>query len=226
MAAFDGTSDFYSVIGQEVYGKFDCTPQKEGVNSFGAKYKHLRQNAKTIALARAYGATPSQLASTVGKSVEDTAQDLLQLDEAFPGIRTMMLEAHELAKSQGYVTNLYGRRRRLPDALKIQRMYGKIDHWDLPYEARRILNMACNFRIQSTGASLINRAAVKFYSDCKELDLDVKIVSQVHDQLVVECPEANAEQVCLLLQNAMESTNILPGVALEAVPWIAKSLAK
>ncbi len=226
MQSFDGKTDFYSVIGQEVYRKYDCEPQKEGPNAFGTKYKSLRQNAKTIALARAYGATPNQLAPTVGKSIEETTQDLLQLDEAFPGIRKMMLDAHELVKSQGYVTNLFKRPRRLPDALKINRLYGKVDHWDLPYEARRVLNMACNFRIQSTGASIINRAAITFHNNCKKANIDCKIVSQIHDELVIECPEKDAPAVNLLLQDAMETTTMLPGITLEAIPRISKTLAK
>lgn len=227
MAAFDGTTDFYSVVGAEVYDKSDCTLQKEGSpDAFGVKYKKLRDLSKVIALASAYGATPHQLAPTTGKSIEDTAHDMEKYFERFEGVKTMMLEAHNLAKQQGYVTNLFGRIRRIPEAKRIVKLYGNLDHWDLPYEARKLLNMACNFRIQSTGASLINRAAIRFYNDCKDLGLDCKIVSQIHDELVIECNEQDAENISLLLQNAMENTNTLPGVPLEAKPRISKNLAK
>lgn len=71
LQAFRGTDDFYSVIGMEVYGKTDCTPQKEdSPDAFGIKYKRLRDLSKVIALASTYGATASKLASTTGKSVE------------------------------------------------------------------------------------------------------------------------------------------------------------
>lgn len=227
MAAFDGTSDFYSVVGIEVYDKFDAIPQKDGAeNAFGVKYKKLRDLSKVIALASAYGATPFQLAPTTGKSVQDTQEDMDKYFEAFPGVKTMMLEAHEMAKRDGYVTNLFGRPRRMPDAKNIQKLYGNQVHADLPYEARSLLNLACNHRIQSTGASIINRAAIKFYNTCKSIGINCKIVTQVHDELIIECNETDADDVVLLLQDAMENTTKLPEVELEAIPRITKTLAK
>lgn len=226
MNAFNGESDFYSVVGQDVYDKFDCEPKKEGPNSFGEKYKSLRFDSKTFALAYAYGATPNQLAPKLGKSVDETTDIMTRYGERFPGVKKMMLDAHDIVKKQGYVENIFGRRRRLPEALKINKIYGKTDHWDLPYNIRRILNMACNSRIQGTAGSLINRAAVRFYSDCKELNKDAKIVSQIHDEMVVECREEDADIICSLLRRAMETTNELPGVPLEAIPRVTRTLAK
>lgn len=223
LSAFDGTSDFYSVIGMEVFNKYDCEPQKEGPNSFGIKYKKLRDLAKVIALASAYGATPHQLAPTTNKSVEETAEDMQTYFERFPGVRKMMIEAHDLAKDKGFVTNLFGRIRHIPDARYIPK---KREHWDLPYEARKLLNMACNFRIQSTGASIVNRAAIRFYNDCKDLNIEAKVISQIHDELVIECNESDAQAVSLLLQNAMENTTQLPGIKLEAIPRITQTLKK
>ncbi len=227
MSAFDGSTDFYSVIGIELYDKFDAVPLKDGQpDAFGIKYPKLRQIAKTLALARAYGATPFQLAPTIGKSIEDTAEDIIKYDESFPGVRSMMLEAHNMAKKNGYVTNLFGRPRRIPEAIDIEKLYGTAEHHDLPYEARSLLNLACNHRIQSTGASIINRAAIKFYNDCKDLRINCKIISQIHDELIIECAEKDADNVNTILRNAMENTTILPGVPLEAIPRITKTLAK
>jgi len=226
MDAFNGASDFYSVVGMEVYDKFDCTPQKEGPNAFGVKYKKYRDLAKTIALAAAYGATPFQLAPTTGKSVEDTANDLQKYLETFPGVQSMMLEAHELVKKNGQVTSLFGRPRRIPDAKKIEKLYGIQEHSEYPYEVRNMLNLACNHRIQSTGASIMNRSAIKFYEYMDVLGIDAKIILQVHDELIVECNEIDAETVVQMLQDALENTVTLPGVKLEAKPRISKTLAK
>lgn len=226
-AAFNGSSDFYSVIGMEVYDKSDCTPQKEGSpEAFGVKYKKLRDLSKVIALASTYGATAHQLAPTTGKSIEDTQHDMDNYFERFPGVKEMMLNSHKTAKETGQVTNLFGRPRRMPDAKKIAKLYGNQDHADLPYEARNLLNLAVNHQIQSTGASIVNRAAIKFQQDCKELGLNCRAVVQVHDSIVIECNEADAETVSLLLQNAMETTVQLEGIALEAVPKIGKNLAQ
>lgn len=226
LEAFTSADDFYSVIGMRVYGKFDCTPRKEGSpDAFGVKYKSLRDLSKVIALASTYGATAHQLAPTTRKSVEDTEQDINDYFEAFPGVRDMMLEAHRLAKTQGFVTNLFGRKRRMPEALLIEKHYGNAEHADLPYEARNLLNLAVNHRIQSTGASIMNRAAIRFHSMCKKANIVAKLVVQVHDSLVIECDEADGESVAVLLQDALENTTQLEGIRFEAIPKINKSLA-
>jgi DNA polymerase-1 len=227
LEAFNGTDDFYSTIGMEVYDKYDCTPQKDGSpEAFGIKYKKLRDLSKVIALASTYGATAHQLASTTGKSIDDTQNDIDRYFERFPGVASMMLEAHTLAKAQGFVTNVFGRPRRIPEATKIVKLYGNKPHKDLPYEARGLLNLAVNHRIQSTGASIVNRAAIKFYADCRELGLDCQLVVQVHDSMVVECLAQDAEIISILLQNAMENAVTLDGVALEAIPKTGKNLAE
>lgn len=86
--------------------------------------------------------------------------------------------------------------------------------------------MACNFRIQSTGASIVNRAAIAVHNGCKEANISCNMVSQIHDELVLECSESDADMVKDLLQMAMETTTMLPGVKLEAIPRITKNLAK
>lgn len=225
LAAFDGTSDFYSVIGMEVFDKTDCEPQKDGENAFGVKYKKLRDLSKVVALASTYGATAHQLAPTTGKSIQETQEIIDNYFERFSGVAEMMKEAHRLVKSQGYVENLFGRKRRMPDGKKIVKIYGDKEHAEYPYEVRNLLNLAVNHRIQSTGASIVNRAAIAFYKHVRQSGLDARIVSQVHDSLIVECPEADAPWVAALLQDAMENTVELAGVKLEAAPKIGKTLA-
>jgi len=154
----------------------------------------------------------------------------------------MMLDSHAEAKSKGYVTSLYGRVRRIPEAKAIDRIYGKKAHADLPYEARGFLNLAVNHKIQGTAANIVNRAAIRFNEHIKQAGISANFVAQVHDSLIVECNETDAETVSLLLQDAMENTTILPGVPLEqdamenttilpgvpleAIPKIGKNLAE
>lgn len=227
MNAFSNGTDFYSVTGIEVYDKHDALPIKEGhPNAFGVKYKKLRDDSKVIVLASAYGASAFRLAPTMKKTPDEAQEDMDKLFERFPGIKNMMLEAHELAKKNGYVTNLFGRKRRMPEALKITQIYGNEPHSELPYEARNILNLACNHRIQSTGASIVNRAMIALHSVFNGLGFDAKIVSQIHDEIVVECDEKIADDVKILLQDAMETTTILEGMPLEAIPRVTKTLAK
>lgn len=226
LAAFKGTDDFYSVIGMEVFGKYDCTPQKDGsLDAFGVKYKHLRDISKVIALSSTYGSTPFQLAKKTKKSVEATAQDMENYFERFEGVRELMLESHRLVKEHGQVVNLFGRPRRIPEAKNITKIYGDEVHAELPYEVRNILNLAVNHRIQSTAASIVNRAMIRFYNNCKAVGLNAKLVLQVHDSLVAECDAADAEAVGLIMQDALENAVQLPGVSFEAIPRISNSLA-
>lgn len=225
--AFEGDTDFYSTIGMEVYDKFDCTPQKEGSSeAFGVKYRGLRDLSKVIALASTYGATAYRLASTTGKSVDDTAEDINKYFERFPDVKKMMLDAHEEVKKNGVVYNLFGRPRRIPDAKNIVKIYGDKDHEDLPYAARKLLNLSVNHKIQCTGASIVNRAAIRLLENCKTAGIDCKLVLQVHDSLIVECKTEDAENVALLMQDAMENTTILEGIRLEAVPKIGRHLGE
>lgn len=226
LKAFEGQDDFYSVIGMSVYGKTDCTPRKEGSpNAFGVKYKKLRDLSKVIALASTYGATAHQLAPTTGKSIEDTQQDIDDYFEAFPDVRQYQLDSHELAKTTGQVTNLFGRPRRMPEAKRIAKLYPGLAHGELPYEHRNVLNLAVNHRIQSTGASIINRAMIAFVKHCEAANIECRIVGQVHDSLVVECSESDAKSVALILQHAMENTIDLKTVKLEATPKIGNNLS-
>lgn len=224
MSAFDGTTDFYSVIGMKTFDKTDCTPQKEGsLEAFGVKYKALRDLAKVIPLAVTYGSTAHQLSGTIGKSLETTQQIIDDLFEEFPGIPAMMKEAHDLVKKQGFVTNYFGRPRRMPEAMKIDKIYG---NGKLPYEARTLLNLACNHRIQSTAASIMNRSMIALHKLLKESNIEAKQVTQVHDSIIVECLEEDAETVSILLQYAMETTVTLEGIKLEAKPLIGKNFSE
>lgn len=227
LAAFKTGNDFYSVTGIEVYDKLDAVPLKDGhPKAFGVLYPKLRQDSKVFTLASTYGATGFQLAPLMGKSAEDAQRDIDNYFEKFPDVAKMMLDSHKQAKEKGFVTNYFGRPRRIPEAMRINKLYGNVSHGELPYDARKLLNLAVNHRIQSTAASIVNRAAIKFYEYYKEADAYCKIVLQVHDSLVIECDESEAENVSIMLQSAMEDTVVLEGIALEAVPKIGKNLSE
>ncbi len=224
MKAFTSTEDFYSVIGMRVFKKTDCTPHKEGSpDAFGIKYKRLRDLSKVIALAATYGSTARLLSSTTGKSVEDTQQDIDDYFEAFPGVKNYMNKMRDDVRRDGVVYNLFGRPRRIPEALHVSK---KTAHEDLPYEHRNLLNLAVNYPIQGTGASIMNRACIRLHSLIKELGLSARIVCQVHDSVIVECDEKDAENISIIMQECLETTAELPGVALEAIPKIGKNFAE
>ena len=225
--AFKTGDDFYSVTGIEVYDKMGCIPRKDGSpNAFGILHPKLRQDAKVFTLASTYGATGFQLAPLMGKTPDQAQEDIDNYFEKFPSVKQMMLDSHEQAKKEGAVYNLFGRPRRIPDAKKINKLYGKQAHADLPYEARKLLNLSVNHRIQSTAASIVNRAAIALHRNLILAGINAQIVLQVHDSIIVECAENDAENVSLLMQDAMENTTDLKTISLEAAPAIGNSLAK
>jgi DNA polymerase-1 len=212
----------------EVFEKHDCVPLKEGPDdAFGVKYKSLRKAAKEIALASTYGVQARELSGKIDKSTQDTQAVIDDYFEKFPKVAQMVKKAHKTMKAQGYVTTMFGRPRRMPEAKKIDKLFPKMEHNQLDYNWRKFLNTAVNFPIQGAGGSICNRSMIKFYNDAKDAGLeDCFIVSQVHDEIIVECKEQDAETAKLLLQNAMETAVELPGVALEAIPTMATRLGE
>lgn len=225
--SFNSKEDFYSVIGMEVFDKFDCTPHKEGENAFGVKYKKLRDIAKVVALSSTYGTTAPKMASAIDKSIDEAQEVIDNYFEKFPGVAKFMLDCHEEAKTTGKVTSLFGRPRRMPLALEISKVYGNSKHSDLPYEARNILNLSVNHRVQSTAASVTNRAMIKFNSEVENCGIqDCRIVVMVHDEIVAECLEQDSLKVQSILKESMETTTAIPGIPLIAEPKVAKNLAE
>lgn len=233
IGAFKRGDDLYSVVGMKIFNKTDCVPKKEGSpEAFGIKYKALRNIAKQVCLASAYGTTAAKQAQVLrdenGKSLDinrcqKIIDDYFQL---FPGVLKMMLDAHNEVKTKGLVRSIYGRPRRLPEGLIIGKRYPNIPHKELKYEDRSILNLAMNFYCQSGAGSIINRAGIAFDQKAKELNIQFKQVLNVHDEIVIECSEQDAPVVAVLLKDAMEKTCKLPnGVALIANPVIANNLA-
>lgn len=228
MECFKSGKDFYSVVGAPIYGKTNCSLFKDDKDGFAKRHPNLRDAAKVIALATPYGRTAPQQAASMGISIEEAQHLIDRYFQAYPKVELMMLESHELAKRDGYVESLYGRPRRMPEAMDIPK---GLSHTELPYTARNVLNLAMNHRVQSSAASIMNRGAILCWKTFKDLAKEdpiwhqVKIVLQVHDELVLEGPEELGEGMAQVLKFTMETAVVLPGVDLIAEPKIAKNLA-
>jgi DNA polymerase I-like protein with 3'-5' exonuclease and polymerase domains len=227
MGCFSSGDDFYSVVGAPIFGKEGCSLRKDDKNSFAKLHPELRQLAKEeVALATVYGTTAFQMSRSTELPIERCQEIIDNYLQSFPGVEKLMLDAHEQVKTEGRTYSLFGRPRRQPEALKIKKVYGNSQHSDLPYNIRNMLNLAVNHRIQSTGASIMNRAAIAVWNECQRRGwTEVKIVLQVHDELILEGPEALGEEMAAVLKYCMENTTELPGVKLIAEPKIAYNLA-
>jgi DNA polymerase I-like protein with 3'-5' exonuclease and polymerase domains len=223
LKAFDNGEDFYSVVGMPIFGIDDCSAYKNDENSFAKKHSHLRDISKQFALATPYGTTAWQQAMKLNKT-ESECQDIInRYFEKYPKVELMMLESHEQAKVNGAVYNLFGRPRRMPEAMQIPK---DIPHSGLEYADRNLLNLAMNHRVQSTAASIMNRAAILFCKLIKEAGIEeCSLVLQIHDELVAEGLEKDAEVIGEIMKYAMENAVTLPGVKLIADPKISNNLA-
>jgi DNA polymerase I-like protein with 3'-5' exonuclease and polymerase domains len=91
---------------------------------------------------------------------------------------------------------------------------------------RNGLNNCLNFQLQSLAAAVVNRAALKINLKAKELGIDALCQAQVHDQLIINVNESEAEMFAPYVQEIMENTTKLPGVTLKAPPEIANNWAE
>lgn len=229
---FERGEDFYSVVGAPTYGITDVSMFKNDSNSFANLHADLRDQSKIFALATPYGRLPGHQAAEMGIRIEEAEVLIDKYFATYPNVELMMLDYHEQAKKNGVVYSLFGRPRRIPDALTIIPMYGNREHSKLPYQARGYLNLAMNHPVQSTAASIINRGAIELHSRIRiraKEDIrwkQVKLILQVHDSLVIEGPKELAEEVSILMRDCLENTATLPNVKLEAIPKVGYDLAQ
>ena len=112
----------------------------------------------------------------------------------YPGVRAYMDHVVEQAKTDGYVSTLMGRRRWLPEL--------KSSNFNTRSFGERV---ALNMPIQGTAADIIKLAMLRVRDRLKAEGLRGQLVLQVHDELIVECPEAQAETAAALLKEEMEN---------------------
>ena len=126
----------------------------------------------------------------------------------YAGVRAYMDAVVEQAREQGFVSTLYGRRRWVPEL--------KSSNFNTRSFGERV---ALNAPIQGTAADIIKLAMIRVRDRLKAEGLEGRLVLQVHDELIVECPESEAETVCKLVEEEME------GVAALSVPLLAETHA-
>ncbi len=153
----------------------------------------MRDQAKTVNFATLYGQGPFGLARQLGIPMEDAKRFISQYFERFSGVRRFLDEQVAQAKELGYVATLMGRRRQIPEL--------RARAWNVRQFGERV---AQNTPIQGTAADLIKVAMIRI----RELlggDPGVRMVLQVHDELVFEVAEGRVEEVGAAVAEVMES---------------------
>ena len=194
-AAFNSGADIHRVTASQVFGvpPEEVSPQ-------------MRRSAKAVNFGIVYGISAFSLSQDVGVSQPEAQSYIDNYLTKYHGVRDFMSATVEQGLRLGYVSTLYGRRRYIPE-LK--------DGKYLVREAAK--RMAMNAPIQGTAADIIKLAMLRVDKALKAAKLEAKLVLQVHDELIVECPEAEAGTVAALVAREMEAAAKL------AVPLTAEA---
>ena len=166
----------------------------------------MRRRAKAVNFGIVYGISAYSLSQDIGVTVAEAKDYMEAYFASFPGVKAYMEAVVAKARENGYVETLFHRRRDLPEL--------KSSNFNLRSFGERV---ALNMPIQGTAADLMKLAMVAVHRRLKAEGLRARLVLQVHDELIVECPEAEAETAAKLLAEEMR------GVAHLAVPLTAEA---
>ena len=165
---------------------------------FGAKtdeeLKEARRFSKIVNFAIAYAIEPWGLSQRVGISRQEARKVIDDYYDTYKGVRRYMDEIPVQAREHGFVRSLYGRIRPLPG---INDRNGNI--------RRAAEREAINMPIQGTASDIVKMAMLRTDEAFRREKLDVRMLMQVHDELLVECAASEAEQVAATLKREMEN---------------------
>lgn len=182
IAAFRSGEDIHAVTASQVFGVplAEVTPLQ-------------RSHAKAVNFGIVYGISAFSLAQDIGVFQNEAKAYMDSYFAKYHGVRTYMTRVVEQAKADGYVTTLFGRRRDLPEL--------KSSNFNLRSFGERV---ALNMPIQGTAADIIKAAMVRVDARMRAEHLQARLLLQVHDELIVECPAEEAETVKAILVDEME----------------------
>ena len=154
----------------------------------------LRSRAKAVNFGIVYGISAFSLAQDIGVFPNEAKAYMDAYLDKYHGVRDYMDKIKAQAKADGYVETLFHRRRYLPEL--------KSSNFNVRSFGERV---ALNMPVQGTAADVIKLAMVNVHRRLKEKKLEARLILQVHDELIVECPESEAERVQALLEQEMEN---------------------
>ncbi len=151
-----------------------------------------RSRAKAVNFGIVYGISAWSLAQDIGVMQSEAKAYMEAYLNKYDGVREYMKTIVEKAKQDGYVETLYARRRYLPEL--------KSSNFNTRSFGERV---ALNMPIQGTAADIIKLAMVNVYNRFKAEGLKAKLILQVHDELICECPEGETQRVSDILREEM-----------------------
>ncbi len=183
LEAFQNGEDIHAQTAELVFGA-----------KTAAELKIARRNAKITNFAIAYAVEAYGLSQRVGISRVEAKKVIEDYYETYKGVKTFMEETPKIAREQGYVSSIYGRRRYVP-AIK-----------DRNYNVRlRAEREAINMPIQGTASDIVKMAMLKVDDALKRENLKTRIIMQVHDELLLESPNDEVERAKEIVKREMET---------------------
>lgn len=193
--AFLSGEDFHTVTAARVFH----VPQDQVTHQ-------MRSRAKAVNFGIVYGISAFSLSQDIGVTVQEAKEYMDRYFATYTGVRQYMEQVVSQARERGYVETLWHRRRALPEL--------KSSNFNMRSFGERV---ALNMPIQGTAADIIKLAMVRVHRRLAAEGLAARLIMQVHDELIVECPEEEAPRVEALLQQEMQ------GVAELSVPLLAEA---
>lgn len=191
--AFRQKQDIHAITASQVFGyPLESLPHE------------LRSRAKAINFGIVYGIGAFSLSKNIHVSVAEAREYIAAYLRTYSGVAAYQREVVEQAQKDGYVSTIYGRRRDLADINATNKTVKAF--------AERV---ALNTPIQGTAADIIKLAMIRVHERIGREKLKARLILQVHDELIIEAPENEVEQVKTLLQEEME------GAAQLRVPLVA-----
>ncbi len=193
--AFRSGMDVHTVTASQVFGVApeDVTPLQ-------------RRHAKAVNFGIVYGISEFSLSEDIGVSRYEAKEYIENYLTNYRGVRAYMRSVVENARETGYTETMFGRRRYIPEL--------KSSNFNVRSGAER---MTLNTPIQGTAADLIKLAMIRVDAALRKTFPEAKLLLQVHDELIVECPEGIAHDVAKLVSYEMER------VATLSVPLLAEA---
>jgi len=193
--AFKSGEDIHTVTASQVFG----VPLKDVTPTH-------RFRAKAVNFGIVYGISAFSLAADIGVTPKEAKAYIENYLDKYSGVRTYMENVVKNATENGFVSTLFSRRRYLPEL--------KSSNFNTRAFGERV---ALNMPIQGTAADIMKIAMLNVSRRLDAEKLSAKLILQVHDELIVECVESEADAVCRLLQEEMENAASL------SVPLLAET---
>jgi DNA polymerase-1 len=186
LAAFRQGQDIHATTAAAIYGV-----------QLSAVTKEQRRHAKAINFGLIYGMSAFGLTRSTELTLAEAGEFVKAYFDRFPGVKRYLDDTRDLAKKQGYVETLLGRRRYFP-ALKNQMNYNMRNR-----EEREAINAP----IQGTAADIMKIAMIRIPVALEEARLTGQMLLQVHDEIVLECPQTEMEETARVARQVMESAH-------------------